>query len=121
MSRPSSCDALPDTTVIYETKPEQAEKGMDMFQRLCLPATILTRYRATASPIVLFSNINESQKDHAGRRSWSELAVRKNRAHANIICGYAADAKQIREATLGTTTRISPRSGQSCVSTKLYH
>jgi mannose-6-phosphate isomerase-like protein (cupin superfamily) len=84
---------LPDTTVIFETKPEHPEKGMEY-----IPVTLSTgnnpdEVPSDGKPDRLFFNIDELQKEHPGRRSWSELVVRKNRAHANIICGYAADVK----------------------------
>lgn len=82
---------LPDTTTIYETRPEQAEKGMEY-----TPVTLSTgnnpdEVAGDGKHERLFFNIDELQKEHPGRKGWSELAVRKNRAHANIICGYAAD------------------------------
>jgi mannose-6-phosphate isomerase-like protein (cupin superfamily) len=86
---------LPDTSTIYETKPEHAEKGMEY-----IPVTLFTGNNPDdvpndGKPDRLFFNIDELQKEHPGRRSWSDLAVRKNRAHANIICGDAADVKHI--------------------------
>ena len=51
-------------------------------------------------PERLFFNIDQLQNEHPGKRSWSDLAVRKNRAHANIICGYGIDVKH-RPGDLG--------------------
>jgi mannose-6-phosphate isomerase-like protein (cupin superfamily) len=84
---------LPDTTTIYETKPEQPEKGMEY-----TPVTLSTgnnpdEVPSDGKPDRVFFNIDALQKEHPGRRSWSDLAVRKNRAHANIICGYGSDVK----------------------------
>jgi mannose-6-phosphate isomerase-like protein (cupin superfamily) len=86
---------LPDTSAIYETKPEHAEKGMEY-----IPVTLFTGNNPDdvpnhGKPDRLFFNIDALQKEHPVHRSWSDLAVRKNRAHANIICGYAADVKHI--------------------------
>ena len=94
---------LPDTSTIYETKPQKAEKGMEY-----IPVTLFTGNNpddvpSDGKPDRLFFNIDELEKEHSGprssngrsARSWSDLAVRKNRAHANIICGYAADVKHI--------------------------
>jgi len=91
---------LPDTTTVYETKPAQAEKGMEYE-----PVTLSTgnnpdEVPSDGKPDRLFFNIDELQKEHSGKRSWSDLAVRKNRAHANIICGYGADVKH-RPGDLG--------------------
>jgi mannose-6-phosphate isomerase-like protein (cupin superfamily) len=91
---------LPDTTSIYETKPDTPEKGMEY-----VPVTLFTGNNPDevpngGKPDRLFFNIAALQQEHSGRRSWSELAVRKNRAHANIICGYAADVKR-RPGDLG--------------------
>ena len=86
---------LPDTSAIYETKPEHAEKGMEY-----VPVTLFTGNNPDdvpndGKPARLFFNIDALQKEHPVHRSWSDLAVRKNRAHANIICGYAADVKHV--------------------------
>lgn len=91
---------LPDTTTIYESKPSQAEKGTEYE-----PVTLSTgnnpdEVPGDGKPDRLFFNLDELQKEHPGKRSWSDLAVRKNRAHANIICGYAADVKH-RPGDLG--------------------
>jgi mannose-6-phosphate isomerase-like protein (cupin superfamily) len=91
---------LPDTTTVYETKPEHAEKGMEYE-----PVTLSTgnnpdEVPGDGKPDRLFFNLDELQKEHPGHRSWSDLAVRKNRAHANIICGYGADVKH-RPGDLG--------------------
>jgi mannose-6-phosphate isomerase-like protein (cupin superfamily) len=85
---------LPDTTTIYETKPEHAEKGMEY-----VPVTLFTgnnpdEVPSDGKPDRLFFNLDSLQKEHPGRSTWSDLAVRKNRAHANIICGDAADVKR---------------------------
>ena len=85
---------LPDTTDVYEARPEQPEKGM-----VYTPVTLSTgnnpdEVPSDGRPDRLFFKIDELQKEHPGRRSWSDLAVRKNRAHANIICGYGADVKR---------------------------
>lgn len=84
---------LPDTTTVYESKPEQPEKGVEF-----TPVTLATgnnpdEVQSDGKPEHLFSNIDELQKERPGRRSWSDLVVRKNRAHANIICGYGVDNK----------------------------
>ena len=84
-----------------KSKPEQPEKGMEY-----TPVTLSTgnnpdEVPSDGKPDRCFFNIDELQKEHPGRRSWSDLAVRKNRAHANIICGYAADVKH-KPGDLGT-------------------
>jgi len=85
---------LPDTSNIYETKPHQpAEKGMTY-----TPVTLSTgnnpdEVPGDGKPDRLFFNIDQLQSERPGRRAWSDLAVRKNRAHANIICGYGVDVK----------------------------
>jgi quercetin dioxygenase-like cupin family protein len=87
--------ALADTTPVFETKPAAVEKGMEY-----IPVTLSTGVNPDdvpnpgGKPDRLLFNAAEMWKDHAGRRSWSDLAIRKNRAHANIICGYGADVKR---------------------------
>jgi mannose-6-phosphate isomerase-like protein (cupin superfamily) len=82
---------LPDTASVYETKPEAPMKGM-----VYTPATLSTGDNPDEVPddgkgTRLFFRLDDLMKEHPGKRSWSDLAVRKNRAHANIICGYGAD------------------------------
>jgi mannose-6-phosphate isomerase-like protein (cupin superfamily) len=86
---------LPDTSDVWEVKPEHAEKGVVM-----TPVTLATgnnpdEVASDGKPDRVFFKIDELQKEHPGRRSWSDLSVRKNRAHANIICGYGEDVKPV--------------------------
>jgi len=87
--------ALADTTPVFEAKPAGVEKGMEY-----VPVTLSTGVNPDdvpnpdGKPDRLFFNAAEMWKEHEGRKSWSDLAIRKNRAHANIICGYAAGAKR---------------------------
>ena len=85
---------LPDTTTVYEAKPEHAPEGIEYE-----PVTLSTgnnpdEVPSNGKPDRVFFNIDQLQKEHPGRTSFSDLAVRKNRAHANIICGHAADVKR---------------------------
>jgi mannose-6-phosphate isomerase-like protein (cupin superfamily) len=85
---------LPDTTTIYETKPAQPMKG-----EVYTPVTLSIgdnpdEVPDEGKPRRVFFTIDELQKEHAGRRAWADLAIRKNRAHANVICGYAGDRKR---------------------------
>jgi len=87
--------ALAETTPVFETKPAVAEKGMEY-----VPVTLSTGVNPDdvpnpeGKPDRLLFNAAEMWKEHEGRRSWSDLAIRKNRAHANIICGHGADTKR---------------------------
>src|SRR6266446_936040 len=87
--------ALADTTPVFEAKPAVAEKGMEY-----VAVTLSTGVNPDdvpnpeGKPDRLFFNAAEMWKEHEGRRSWSDLAIRKNRAHANIICGHGADTKR---------------------------
>lgn len=91
---------LPDTTAVYETKPAQAEKGMEYEPVTLSAGDNPDEVPGDGKPDRLFFKLDELQKEHPGKRSWSDLAVRKNRAHANIICGYSADVKH-RPGDLG--------------------
>lgn len=86
---------LPDTTDVYETKPERPEKGMVYTAVTLSTGNNPDEVPGDGRPDRLFFKIDELQKEHPGRRSWSDLAVRKNRAHANIICGYGVDVKTV--------------------------
>jgi mannose-6-phosphate isomerase-like protein (cupin superfamily) len=85
---------LPDTTDVYEARPEKPEKGMVYTAVTLSTGNNPDEVPSDGRPDRLFFKIDELQKEHPGRRSWSDLAVRKNRAHANIICGYGADVKR---------------------------
>src|SRR5437588_617018 len=80
--------ALADSTPVFESKPAEAPKGTEY-----VAVTLSTGVNPDdvpnrdGKPDRLFFNAAEMWSEHAGRKSWSELAVRKNRAHANIICG----------------------------------
>jgi mannose-6-phosphate isomerase-like protein (cupin superfamily) len=81
---------LPDTFSVFETKPEEQRPDVTW-----TPVTLSTGNNPDEVPDNgkggrLFFRIDELAKEHPGARQWSDLAVRKNRAHANIICGYAA-------------------------------
>ena len=82
---------LPDTFSIFETKPEEPRPGIAW-----TPVTLSTGNNPDEVPDNgrsgrLFFSLDELAKEHPGARQWSDLSVRKNRAHANIICGFAAD------------------------------
>jgi len=87
--------ALPESTPVYETKPDAIEKGMEY-----VPVTLSTGVNPDdvpnrdGKPDRILFNAAEMWKEHEGRKSWSDLAIAKNRAHANIICGYTATAKR---------------------------
>ena len=83
---------LPDTTSIYETLPERAESGVEYTAVTLSTGNNPDEVPDDGKPERLFFNIDELQKEHPGRKSWSDLVVRKNRAHANIICGYAPNS-----------------------------
>jgi mannose-6-phosphate isomerase-like protein (cupin superfamily) len=63
-----------------------------------IPATVWTNPNPDdvpnpeGKPDRLYFNVPEMFKAQ-NKRSWSDLAIAKNRAHANIICGFAADVK----------------------------
>jgi mannose-6-phosphate isomerase-like protein (cupin superfamily) len=85
---------LPDVNSVFQSKPETARNGTEY-----IPATLSTGNNPDevpspdGKPDRLYFNVVDMDKEHPGKRSWADLAIRKNRAHANIICGYAADVK----------------------------
>jgi len=86
---------LPETTNIYEAKPDQQpDKGMFYTAVTLSTGNNPDEVQSDGKPERLFFTLDALQKDHPGRRAWSDLAVRKNRAHANIICGEGADVKR---------------------------
>jgi len=84
---------LPDTFSIFETKPAEMSPGVTW-----TPVTLSTGDNPDEVPDDgrgrrLFFSLDELGKEHPGARAWSDLAIRKNRAHANIICGHGEDMK----------------------------
>src|SRR5262249_12059114 len=85
---------LPDVSSVFAAKPGHVPNGFTY-----VPATLSTGNNPDevpnpdGKPDRLYFNVTDMDKEHPGARSWAVLAVRKNRAHANIICGYAADVK----------------------------
>jgi mannose-6-phosphate isomerase-like protein (cupin superfamily) len=85
---------LAEASPIYPVKPEQSLPGKEY-----LPATVWTYPNPDdvpnpgGKPDRLYFNLPDMLQEHQAQRSWSDLVIMKNRAHANIICGYAADAK----------------------------
>ena len=84
---------LREASPVFPVKPTESEPGKQY-----IPATVYTYPNPDdipnpgGKPDQLFFNLPEMLKQH--QRSWSDLVVMRNRAHANIICGYAADVKQ---------------------------
>jgi len=101
---------LPDTTTVYETKPEQAEKGMEYE-----PVTLSTgnnpeEVPSDGKPERLFFNIDELQKEHPGRGGgaiWSCARI------APMPTSSAAIRRRLRtrRATWDTTIRILRKCG----------
>jgi len=92
---------LPDTFSIFETKPEEPRPGVTW-----TPVTLSTGNNPDEVPDDgksgrLFFSLDELAKEYPGARQWSDLAVRKNRAHANIICGYAGDPRRREPGNFG--------------------
>jgi mannose-6-phosphate isomerase-like protein (cupin superfamily) len=84
---------LPDIVSIYASKPEKAKAGIDY-----IPVTLSTGNNPDevpndGKPDRLYWTFDDLDKEHGGKRSWSDLAIRKNRAHVNVISGYAADVQ----------------------------
>ena len=82
---------LADTTDVYVSKPEHIASGYEYAS-----VTLSTGNNPDdvpnegGKPDRLFFNIPEMQKQHDAQKGWSDLAIKKNRAHANIICGHKA-------------------------------
>lgn len=85
---------LREASAIFAAKPGDAPSGKQY-----IAATVWTSPNPDdvpnrdGKPDRLFFNIPEMLKANT-KRNWSDLAIAKNRAHANIICGYASDVKR---------------------------
>jgi mannose-6-phosphate isomerase-like protein (cupin superfamily) len=84
---------LREATHILSVKPTGSEPGKQY-----IPATLYTYPNPYdvpnpgGKPDQLYFNLPQMLKEHPAQHSWSNLAIKRNRAHANIIC-YAADGK----------------------------
>jgi mannose-6-phosphate isomerase-like protein (cupin superfamily) len=85
---------LPEAAPVFKSRPDRAAKGIEY-----IPVTLSIGNNPdevpnpSGKPDRLYFNVVDIAKEHPGKRSWSDLAIRKHRAHANVICGYAADVK----------------------------
>lgn len=85
---------LAEASPIYAEKPAQAPPG-----KRFIPATVWTYPdpdevpQAHGGPDRLSFDLDKMLAQHAPRRTWSDLVIKRDRAHANIICADAAEVK----------------------------
>jgi mannose-6-phosphate isomerase-like protein (cupin superfamily) len=81
----------PSSTPVYEKKPTSAAKGVEY-----VPVTLSTGLNpldvynegSGGKPWPYHVNIYELEKRNAGKKNFTQEAIRANRARGNFICGY---------------------------------
>ena len=118
---------LPDTSTIYETRPQHAEKGTEY-----IPVTLFTGDNPDdvpndGKPDRLFFNIDELQKEHPGidpradpRMDLGVILRFAKTVHMRISSAATLRMLSTSRAISDTITQISPRSGPSCVAGKVF-
>jgi mannose-6-phosphate isomerase-like protein (cupin superfamily) len=85
---------LREASPIFAVKPSSVPDGKQYIpSRLWTDPNPYDVPNPGGKPDQLYFNLAEMQKQHSAQRGWEDLVIMRNRAHANIICGYAADAK----------------------------
>ena len=85
---------LREASAIFAEKPANPAAGMEYIpMRLSTEANPYDVPNPGGKPDRLFFNLDQMIQEHGTQRDWEDLVIMRNRAHANIICGYAADAK----------------------------
>jgi len=81
----------PSSTAVYERKPAAAQKGVEF-----IPVTLGTgpnpldvrNEGLNGKPWPYHFNIYQLEKQNAGKKGFTQEAMRANRARGNFICGY---------------------------------
>jgi mannose-6-phosphate isomerase-like protein (cupin superfamily) len=81
---------LASATPVYPVKPEKPAPGVEYVPvRLSTGLNPLDVPDPEGKPWPTHFNVYELAKKNEGKKSWTQEAIRKNRARGNLICGFA--------------------------------
>ena len=87
---------LASATPVYPAKPATAQPGIEYVPvRLITGPNPLDVPDPDGKPWPLHFNVYELAKQNAGKKSWTQEAIRKNRARGNLICGFAGSDQPV--------------------------
>jgi len=93
---------LATATPVYPERPAQPEPGVEYIPvRLSTGPNPLDVPTADGKPWPTHFNVYDLAKANDGKRSWTQEAIRKNRARGNLICGYAGSDAPVGPANRG--------------------
>ena len=80
---------LASATPVYPVKPSKAQPAVEYIPvRLSTGPNPLDVPDPNGKPWPIHFNVYDLAKQNAGKKSWTQEAIRKNRARGNLICGY---------------------------------
>jgi mannose-6-phosphate isomerase-like protein (cupin superfamily) len=87
---------LASATPVYPEKPAKAQPGVEYIPvRLSTGPNPLDVADPNGKPWPIHFNVYDLEKQNAGKKSWSQEAIRKNRARGNLICGMAGSDQPV--------------------------
>jgi mannose-6-phosphate isomerase-like protein (cupin superfamily) len=93
---------LAKATPVYEKKPDKPTAGIDYLPvRLSIGPNPLDVPDPNGKPWPYHFNVYELAKQNASRKSWTQEAIRKNRARGNLICGQAGSDQPVGPGNRG--------------------
>jgi mannose-6-phosphate isomerase-like protein (cupin superfamily) len=83
-------------TPVYPEKPAKAQAGVEYIPvRLSTGPNPLDVPDPNGKPWPIHFNVYDLAKQNAGKKSWTQEAIRKNRARGNLICGMAGSDQPV--------------------------
>jgi mannose-6-phosphate isomerase-like protein (cupin superfamily) len=87
---------LASATAVYPEKPAKAQPGVEYIPvRLSTGPNPLDVPDPSGKPWPIHFNVYDLAKQNAGKKSWTQEAIRKNRARGNLICGMAGSDQPV--------------------------
>jgi mannose-6-phosphate isomerase-like protein (cupin superfamily) len=87
---------LASATPVYPEKPAKAQPGVEYIPvRLSTGPNPLDVPDPNGKPWPIHFNVYDLAKQNAGKKSWTQEAIRKNRARGNLICGMAGSDQPV--------------------------
>ncbi len=81
---------LASATPVYPERPATAQPGVEFIPvRLSTGPNPLDVPDPNGKPWPIHFNVHDLAKQNAGKKNWTQEAIRKNRARGNLICGHA--------------------------------